>query len=188
MKLAVIFPGIGYNSDKPLLYYSIKMALARGYEVVRVEYSDIDKSTLKDREKMPEAISLAIKQTEAQLKDTDFASCEHIIFVSKSIGTIAASAYAAAHSVPARQVYFTPFPQTISTAQEGNGLVFFGDKDPWVEPDEIRKLCDLRRMHYRIIDGGNHSLETGQVYVDVDNMSGVIHEVEDYLFGEEHGR
>ena len=30
-KLAVLFPGIGYHCDKPLLYYSAKLAGAAGY-------------------------------------------------------------------------------------------------------------------------------------------------------------
>lgn len=29
-QLAVLFPGIGYHIDKPLLYYSAKLARARG--------------------------------------------------------------------------------------------------------------------------------------------------------------
>ena len=33
-KLAVIFPGVGYHTDKPLLYYSKKLAFQNGYEIV----------------------------------------------------------------------------------------------------------------------------------------------------------
>ena len=32
-KLAVIFPGIGYTADKPLLYYSRRIAANLGYEI-----------------------------------------------------------------------------------------------------------------------------------------------------------
>ena len=32
MKAAVFFPGIGYHCDKPLLYYSRKLAKECGYE------------------------------------------------------------------------------------------------------------------------------------------------------------
>ena len=45
-RIAVIFQGIGYNADKPLLYYSKKIALERGYDVKVVEYSGIDKGSL----------------------------------------------------------------------------------------------------------------------------------------------
>ena len=32
-KLAVLFPGVGYQIDRPLLYHSAKLARERGYEV-----------------------------------------------------------------------------------------------------------------------------------------------------------
>ena len=32
MKLVVCFPGIGYHCDKPLLYYSRKLAVCAGYD------------------------------------------------------------------------------------------------------------------------------------------------------------
>ena len=39
-KIAVLFPGIGYTCDKPLLYYTGKLAVARGYKLVKVEYGN----------------------------------------------------------------------------------------------------------------------------------------------------
>ena len=33
-QLAVLFPGIGYHIDKPLLYYSAKLARARGCDLL----------------------------------------------------------------------------------------------------------------------------------------------------------
>lgn len=182
-KIAVIFPGIGYNTDKPLLYYSRKIALEHGYEVIGIEYDGIDKDCLKNKEKLLDAFNAVARQADAQLRDIDFSSCEDIIFASKSIGTVAASIYAAKHNIPARQVYFTPFPQTFSLAKEKNGLVFFGNKDPWIDPDVIRDLCNEKKLQYRIIEEGNHSLETGHVYDDVDNINHIIQEAEDYLVG-----
>ena len=37
-QLAVLFPGIGYHIDKPLLYYSAKLARARGCYLLAVQY------------------------------------------------------------------------------------------------------------------------------------------------------
>ena len=33
MKLAILFPGIGYHTDKPLLYYSKKILKNMDYEI-----------------------------------------------------------------------------------------------------------------------------------------------------------
>ena len=41
MKLAVLFPGIGYHCDKPLLYYAAKLAKAAKYEVLPVSYTGL---------------------------------------------------------------------------------------------------------------------------------------------------
>ena len=34
-KLAVVFPGIGYGPDKPLLYYAARLARNQGYQILR---------------------------------------------------------------------------------------------------------------------------------------------------------
>ena len=31
-KIAIVFPGVGYTKDRPLLYYAGKLAVKRGYE------------------------------------------------------------------------------------------------------------------------------------------------------------
>lgn len=124
-KLAVIFPGIGYHTDKPLLYYSKKIARQHGYDIVELSFHDIDKDALlaggrpdaltqSDRKKMLEAFQTVTTEAEEQLRSTDFAGYKDIIFISKSIGTVAASVYAAREKVAARQVYFTPLEQTFS--------------------------------------------------------------------------
>ena len=39
-KLAVLFPGIGYHVDKPLLYYGAKLAKQYDLEIVEVKYGE----------------------------------------------------------------------------------------------------------------------------------------------------
>lgn len=196
-RLAVIFPGIGYHSDKPLLYYSKKIAGQHGYEIVEVRFSGLDKSALlgadklptpsavdnEARKKMMEAFGAATREAEEQLAGIDFSGYEDVIFVSKSIGTVAASVYAAREHVSARQVYFTPLEQTFSLVEEGNGLVFFGTKDPFIDTARIEGLCIEKKLTYRIFENGNHSLETGDLQTDLKNMVDVIEESENYLVG-----
>ena len=40
-KLAVIFPGIGYTADKPLLYYASRLARHYGYQILAVSYGTL---------------------------------------------------------------------------------------------------------------------------------------------------
>ena len=73
-KLAVIFPGMGYNGDKPLLYYTKKLAKAAGYDVIDVTYELPVKSKeiLNDKEGMKAAFEIALKQVEEQLSTIEF--------------------------------------------------------------------------------------------------------------------
>ena len=55
-KTAIIFPGIGYHTDKPLLYYSKKLAAESGYHVIEVSYSGFESGIKGNLEKMKRAL------------------------------------------------------------------------------------------------------------------------------------
>lgn len=86
-KIAVLFPGIGYTCDKPLLYYTGKLAVARGYKLVKVEYGNFPSGIKENKEKMEEAFRCGLEQAEKILQDICWEEYEDILFVSKSIGT-----------------------------------------------------------------------------------------------------
>ena len=93
-KLAVFFPGIGYHNDKPLLYYSRKLASEAGFQCIRVDYNGFASGIKGDMEKMKEALETAYSQTELILSSVDWKTYEDIVFISKSIGTVVAARYA----------------------------------------------------------------------------------------------
>ena len=68
-KIAVLFPGIGYTCDKPLLYYTGKLAVARGYKLVKVEYGNFPSGIKESKEKMEEAFRCGLEQAEKILQD-----------------------------------------------------------------------------------------------------------------------
>ena len=79
-KTAVIFPGIGYHCDKPLLYYASKLAASHGYDVIRITYPEFPVN-LKGAtdEQLMEFLEMGVARTEEILKDTrlnDPAVCE----------------------------------------------------------------------------------------------------------------
>ena len=99
-KLAVIFPGIGYHTDKPLLYYAKKLAVKHGYQIVEVAYQGFRKDIKGNADKMQEAFESALRQTENQLAEQVWPDTDEILFISKSIGTIVAAAYAKKAGLP----------------------------------------------------------------------------------------
>ena len=55
-KLAIFFPGIGYHADKPLLYYSRKLAGEAGYEQIALKYDYQAGNIRGNKEKMEAAL------------------------------------------------------------------------------------------------------------------------------------
>ena len=108
-KIAVLFPGIGYTCDKPLLYYTGKLAVARGYKLVKVEYGNFPSGIKENKEKMEEAFRCGLEQAEKILQDICWEEYEDILFVSKSIGTV---------DVYKRQVYMSFIHSTVDDMSE----------------------------------------------------------------------
>lgn len=180
MKLAVVFPGIGYHTDKPLLYYAKKLAKSYGYHVAEVPYKDFPENVRGSSSKMEEAFFGALAQAEAMLQDVDFSRYDTILFVSKSVGTVVAGAFAKAHHLKPYNIFFTPVEQTFSFVQ-GSGIVFHGTKDPWVETDIVKEACRQRNLPLYLTKEANHSLETGEVLADLNHLSIIMEQSREYF-------
>ena len=197
MKLAVLFPGIGYTCDKPLLYYAGKLAQGLGYELKRVEYGNFPAGIKGNREKMKAAFESALTQTEEILKNVDFSQYEDILFISKSVGTVVAACYRQKYHIACRSISFTPLEETFMFIEahdivptdtmprecaSAGGIMFHGTKDPWVRDSSlIRKGCERIGQPLYITENGNHSLETGNVAVDIANLQKIMEQVEAYI-------
>lgn len=173
-KIAVIFPGIGYTCDKPLLYYAGKIAAANGYDIKQVNYGGFSSGIKGNRKKMEEAFYSALTQAEEILKDINWEEYDEILFISKSVGTIVAACYMKKHKITGRSISFTPLEDTFLFAQ-GEGIMFHGTADPWAQNSaEIREGCEKIGQKLYLIEGANHSLETGDVIRDIENLKNVM--------------
>ncbi|MCR5404159.1 MAG: alpha/beta hydrolase [Butyrivibrio sp.] len=182
-KLAVVFPGMGYHIDKPLLYYSKKLAKARGYEVVGISY-DFQiraKDIMNDKETKNEAFLHAVSETEKQLASVNYADFKDILFIGKSIGTTVAAYFDRKNGINARQVVFTPVPETFDHLRDNCGVVFHGTADPWCETALAESKCEELHMELFKVAGANHSLETDDPIIDCCRMQGILEKVNDML-------
>ncbi len=178
-KLAVIFPGIGYHVDKPLLYYSRKLAGEAGFSVVGVPYRNFPKRIRGDEKKTRQAFETGLSQAEEILKDIDYFEYDEILFISKSIGTTIAAAYAKKHGLSVRHVFYTPLVETFAFVGEEESLnnriiVFHGTSDPWADTGALAQECEKRQIPVHITEKGNHSLETGNVRKDLAELEKVM--------------
>lgn len=180
-KIAVLFPGIGYHADKPLLYYSKKLAADKGYRVVEVSYGNF-KSGIKGNTKlMREAFESALVQTEAILQNQEFDSGDELLFISKSIGTVVAAAYEKKHGLDAKNIYFTPLKETFEFAKKKSGIVFHGTADPWAETSDIKSECERLLLPLFITEHANHSMEQKAVSLDIETLAFIMNQCERYL-------
>ena len=183
-KLAIILPGIGYTCDRPLLYYGGKLAQALGWEVVRVPYGGFPAKVRGDAEKMRQSAEMALAQTEEMLRDIDWKQYGQVLFISKSVGTVVAAAYAHAHGLSCRHILFTPVEATFAVPMK-NAVAFHGTADPWVETETLTRLCREANVPLHITENANHSLETGDVGKDIENLKTVMAQAETFMRGEE---
>ena len=189
-KLAVIFPGIGYTAEKPLLYYAGKLAKEHGYETVNVAYSGFPEKVKGDRAKMEESFRIVMKASKKMLKELDLSGYGDILFIGKSIGTIAAAKLASESPLRdrIRLLLYTPLEDTFSF-DFGEAAAFTGDADPWVggEKRRISRICAERGIPGMRIPGANHSLETGNAEPDLRNLCRVMQETECFIRKMENG-
>ena len=184
-KLAVYFPGIGYHCDKPLLYYSRRLAAEAGYEELQLSYTFSGGNIRGNKEKMREAFFTLYGQAKEQLSAVDWSAYDEILFVSKSIGTIISAAYAAEQHISCRQILYTPLEDTFRVEEElrlsdvrqseaGTAIAFIGTADPWSEVSRVIALSEKKGIPTFSYEGANHSLETGDALECLEILTDVM--------------
>ncbi len=181
-KLAVLFGGIGYHCDKPLLYYAREAAYDKGY----TEYINIDYKISAHKDKnLKQIFDEIFVQAEEKLAEIDWESYDEVLLISKSIGTVAAAAYAEKYAnifkeKDIRNVYLTPLEMTFEH-QPCGGIAFVGTSDPCAEIASMTEMCKAHGIELHIIPGTNHSLESDDIWRNMDILKDVIREINDYI-------
>lgn len=173
LKICVLFPGVGYHCDKPLLYYSGKLAAQDGYEVVKLNFSGFQKGIRGSSEKVGSAADAALSMVEKQLAETDFSVYDEAVFIGKSIGTVACLAYRQKYGIKAKCILLTPLEQTFEY-DAADSTAFHGTSDPWADTELIERLCRENDVPLHEYDRANHSLETGDTSCDLKNIVDVM--------------
>ncbi len=179
-KIAVVFPGMGYGADRPLLRGSIEIAERNGFEVAVVGYGGFERGIRGNAAAMRAAFDSALEQSDRILADIDIESRDTVLFISKSLGTAVAAAYASKLGIITRNVFFTPVEQSFQLMHD-DGIVFHGTNDPWLKTDLFLAKCRELGYRYYLVEGGNHSLEVGDETQDAKNLSMIMDAVEDYV-------
>ena len=184
-KLAIFFPGIGYHCDKPLLYYSRKLADEAGYKsILTLDYSlagsNITGNIRGDKEKMQQAFHLLYEQAAKQLSYANWSDYDEILFVSKSIGTVIASAYAQNEHISCHQILYTPLYETYLFSPQ-NAIAFLGTSDPWSDIEKVTDISGEQKIPLFLYPDANHSLETKDTLRNIKTLQDVMEETKRFL-------
>lgn len=182
-KIAVFFPGVGYTTDKPLLYYGQDIACEAGYEEQKkVNYTYVPKENIRGKQdKMRETFDILYSQAKELLADMDWSRYDEILFVSKSIGTIIASCYAKEMGLTnCRQVLYTPLEATYQFAF-GKSIAFIGTADPWSKVPDVIALSEKAGIPITVYDNLNHSLEGEDTLENLRVIQDVMEKTKEFL-------
>ena len=177
MKLAVIFPGLGYHKDKPLLYFAGKLARQAGYEVITIDYGVLPETS---KEMMEEIIICAIQHAKESLANVDFSKYEKLLFISKSLGTAVATRVSHMAKLPVVHICYTPLEQTF-THPIHKGIFFHGTADSWANVEQIKSLCKAQNLPLCLIEDANHSLERADPLENIEILYKVIRQTKAFL-------
>ncbi len=188
-KLAVYFPGIGYHCDKPLLYFSRKLAMEAGYEeYLNVTYTFSGGKIRGDKQKMKETFDALYAQTLDFLKGVKWDEYDDIIFISKSIGTVIATSFAREKELKnVRQVLYTPLEYSFAGLDDDKEqnpkkvISFIGTADPWSEVPRVIQIAEGVNVPIHIYEDANHSLETPDTMRNISILEDVMEKTKEFL-------
>lgn len=177
-RLAIILPGMGYTSAMPLLYYSGKACLDRGYDVLLVnyEYRNVSESidTPEFRVRMQSDVEAAL---DTACADNAYDS---VLLAGKSLGTLAMAGILATSRWPIiAGAWLTPLLRdpSLVAALEGLGPHAFaaiGDADHHYDAGTIANLREAG-VDVVVVDGADHSIDIpGDIGASVDAVGQVI--------------
>ncbi len=165
-KIALVFPGLAYNSTMPLLHYSIQSILATGINVLSVDYDYSDNY---------EFLQLSLREKSEWLIGDVEAALEHVTkeekhevvcLAGKSLGTLAVGHLLETqkHLRKAKTIWLTPLIKNPDLMEQmlsymKDAIMVIGTSDSQYDSDLIDRLNANTQLGGIVIDGANHSLE-----------------------------
>ena len=171
--ISIIFPGLGYNVDMPLLYYSTGVLLEAGHSVLSVDtrYShkkEFMTASSEERSKWMFEDARAVFEAVNELQGYEIS-----VLVGKSLGTIQTSFFVQTYDSiqNSKIVWLTPLLKQNwvveqMTAHRGKSLIVIGTVDPHYNDDTLGKIVDAGRSKLIAIPNGNHSLDVPSGLID----------------------
>ncbi|UCE10175.1 MAG: hypothetical protein JSW61_14585 [Candidatus Thorarchaeota archaeon] len=188
-KLAMVFPGRGYTSQGPLLYYTIGLLLENRVNVLSVDYR---------YSAIPEFVNLEwedrmqwiLEDVEAAYK----AAKQHIdarlsVLVGKSLGTLGIGHLLSKFDDTrrARIIWHTPLLRIEGLVRQikenkPSSLIVIGTDDPHYDTAVLDSVIETTGASTIIIDDADHSMDIRvSVRDSIEAMSRIIEKIKNFL-------
>lgn len=165
-KVAIIFPGLAYNHQMPLLHYTINTMVDSGLNVLAVDY---DYSNNPDFMQQSQSVRFdwMLEDVEAAVRvATKEENQEIVCLAGKSLGTLALGHLLETHEElrGVKTIWLTPLiknPQLLEQmlAYIKDAVMVIGTKDQHYDSDIIDRLNANTQLSGIVIERANHSLE-----------------------------
>lgn len=193
--LAVLLPGQGYTADMPLFYYAEWIALERGWDVLRVDYSypalaydanvDIRRSHLEERKQQLFADVDAAFEAGSEQRPY-----ETVVLIGKSLGTRAMAHLLSRDVAQARwSVWLTPLinePDVREPIERypGRSFVAMGTEDFAYDQSYLEWLRSSSGVDVVVVAGADHSMDvSGDIEGSIDAMGRLMSRLDRFLPG-----
>lgn len=182
-KLAVIFPGIRYSPECPLLYYAQKLCVREGYEILPLYYSYRQDSVLDPELKLENFVRETQREAVRLLKDALKNPYTDIVFISKSIGTVLAGIAEKELELKPRQFLMTPLPETIPymKGMGTRGAAVLGTKDKNLSAETLEMFCQKEKIPFTLYEGAGHRLEAESMDETFRILSDILKKLREFL-------
>ncbi len=165
-KVALVFPGLAYNTTMPLLHYTIQAILTSGLNVLTVDYDYSNNTEFLELPIRPRA-DWVTRDVEAALRIvTEVGKQEVVCLVGKSLGTLAVGhlleTYENLRDV--KTIWLTPLIKNPELMEQmlsymKDAVLVIGTKDAHYDSDIIDRLNATTLLSGVVVEGANHSLE-----------------------------
>ena len=163
--LAVVLPGLHYNCDKPLLYYTSQALAAREMDVLQIwaDYTRPEMGSISQTDQTMRMVSDAQIALQAGIRARPY---KRLILAGKSIGTLI-MAFLLSQEHPqeiAATIWLTPLlhiPFVSAAIQKTTtpAIIAGGTADTTFDPVNVSSFEKLPNISILRVEGGNHSLE-----------------------------
>ncbi len=166
-RLAIVFPGYGYSTQAPLLYYAIELLSELGYDVLSVNYEyNKNEGFLKSPETVQDQWFAADVAAVLEMARSRPQYSKWVV-VGKSLGTTAILQLLSEGDYPMRTklIWLTPgfshsrITEVVRTTKL-DSIFFVGTLDRYYDQTEYELMKTNARVRVELFKGADHSLQT----------------------------